>query len=146
MGEEEPYNSEPPEQSCLLRWTEQIASFCFWPEWGLNPIPSDPQSEIQDHKTARAVLFFFPRYRAGPLVGVVGLPWRIINFILFIYIIGHLLMKLRLCCISAVELPTVNIRNERSKTYASVFALNKKRLSKHIYIPLRRLSQTQHTI
>jgi hypothetical protein len=25
----EEYNSEPPEQSCLLRWTEKIASLCF---------------------------------------------------------------------------------------------------------------------
>jgi hypothetical protein len=36
--------SEPPEQSCLLRWTEQNSLTLLWPEWGSNPIPSDPQS------------------------------------------------------------------------------------------------------
>jgi hypothetical protein len=33
--------SEPPEQSCLLRWTEKIASLTLiWSKWGSNPIPN----------------------------------------------------------------------------------------------------------
>jgi hypothetical protein len=34
---------EPPEQSCLLRWSEKIAYFVL----ARNPIPFDPQSEMQ---------------------------------------------------------------------------------------------------
>jgi hypothetical protein len=46
-----PYNSEPPEQSCLLRWTEKIASICFGPlEWGPNPIPSDPRERDETRR------------------------------------------------------------------------------------------------
>jgi hypothetical protein len=40
----EEYNSEPPEQSCLLRWTEKTSLTSLLPEWGSNPISSDPQS------------------------------------------------------------------------------------------------------
>jgi hypothetical protein len=29
--------SEPPEQSCLLRWTEKIASLCFGPSGDRTP-------------------------------------------------------------------------------------------------------------
>jgi hypothetical protein len=37
MEEQGPYNSEPPEQSCLLRWTEKIASLCFGPSGDRTP-------------------------------------------------------------------------------------------------------------
>jgi hypothetical protein len=33
----EEYNSEPPEQSCLLRWIEKIASLCFCPNGDQTP-------------------------------------------------------------------------------------------------------------
>jgi hypothetical protein len=33
----EEYNSEPPEQSSLLRWTEEIASLCFGPRGDRTP-------------------------------------------------------------------------------------------------------------
>jgi hypothetical protein len=37
MGEQWPNNSEPPEQSCLLRWTEKIATLCFSPSGDRSP-------------------------------------------------------------------------------------------------------------
>jgi hypothetical protein len=37
LMEEEGLLSEPPEQSCLLRWTEKIASLCFGPSGDRTP-------------------------------------------------------------------------------------------------------------
>jgi hypothetical protein len=40
----EEYNSEPSEQSCLLKMDRENSLTSLLPEWGSNPIPSDPQS------------------------------------------------------------------------------------------------------
>jgi hypothetical protein len=34
--------TEPPEHSCLVRWTEKITIIVLRTDWGSNPIPSDP--------------------------------------------------------------------------------------------------------
>jgi hypothetical protein len=59
----EEYNSEPPEQSCLLRWTEKIASLCFGPSGDRTPYlqirSQSPQPIAPQARAQRYVVFRF---------------------------------------------------------------------------------------
>jgi hypothetical protein len=77
----EEYNSEPPEQSCLLKWTEKLASLCFGPSGDRTPyLLIRSHSLLSIAPQARAVLSHRERkIQTWSVSAIVKGEWSVAN-------------------------------------------------------------------